>query len=237
MADSWDEAFGEYDSDVVQESPDASLAAHDGVEASVARYIYHVYDLEDADTSDDEYHEAMANLRAYGDSMRRKVKARIDGHGEEVEQLDVFEEDESSGDDSEEEDGLAGDNGVNEEQEDAEQAEVPPMQEARRADSNHSSYRLSEDSNHVKANLSDSEGGDIFDDAPQYDPHCNHNVLQSVPRMKFASSEEFKAAVVRHSVAVGAGLRWVRVEKSRREVKCKDKNCKWNVYASWFRRN
>ncbi|CAL1381567.1 unnamed protein product [Linum trigynum] len=210
MGDSWDEAFGEYDPDAVQESPDASLAAHDGVEASVSRDIYHVYDSKYVDTSDDEYHEAMANLRAYGESKRRKVKARIVGHGEEVEQLDFFEEDESSSDDSEEEDG------VNEEQEDPEPADVPPMKEARRADSNHSSYKLSEDSNHVSANLSDSEGGDIFDDAPQYDPHCNHNVLQFVTRMKFASPEEFKAVVVRHSVAAGAGLRWVRIKKSRR---------------------
>ncbi|CAL1400582.1 unnamed protein product [Linum trigynum] len=155
----------------------------------------------------------------------------------------MLEEDESSDDDSEEEDGLAGDNGqngdngVNEGNGVNEPAEVPPMQEARPADSNHSSYRLSEDSNHVRANLSDSEGGDIFDDAPQCDPHCNHKVLQFVPRMKFVSPKEFKAAVVHHSVAHGAGLRWIRVEKSRREVKCKDKNCKWRVYASWFRRN
>ncbi|CAL1401253.1 unnamed protein product [Linum trigynum] len=100
MVDSWDSAFGENDPEAVVLS-DFSLHAEDGIEAFVARDIYHIYDSDDANTSDDEYHEAMSNLRAYGEMRKRKVKARIDGHGEEVEQLDDFEEEESDDEDSE----------------------------------------------------------------------------------------------------------------------------------------
>ncbi|CAL1389723.1 unnamed protein product [Linum trigynum] len=98
MVDSWDSAFGENDTEAMVGS-DFSLPAEDGIEASVARDIYRVYDSDDADTSDDEYHEARSNLRAYGEMRKRKVKARIDGHGEEVEQLDDFEEEESDDED------------------------------------------------------------------------------------------------------------------------------------------
>ncbi|CAL1382703.1 unnamed protein product [Linum trigynum] len=100
MADSWDSAFGENDPEALVLS-DVSLAAEDFIKAYVARDIYHVYDSDDADTSDEEYHEPRSYLQAYGEIKKRKVKAFINGHGEEVEQLDDFEEEESDDEDSE----------------------------------------------------------------------------------------------------------------------------------------
>ncbi|CAL1389406.1 unnamed protein product [Linum trigynum] len=90
MADSREELVGENDPNQ-PEDLDASWAAEDRV-ASVARDLVHVYDSDDADTADDEYHEARANLQAYGEMRKRKVKGRVDCHEEEVDQLDKFEE-------------------------------------------------------------------------------------------------------------------------------------------------
>ncbi|CAL1371009.1 unnamed protein product [Linum trigynum] len=115
--------------------------------------------------------------------------------------------------------------------------EEPPAHEVRGETSQHSSYRLSEDSDHGRGNFSDEDGGEPFANAPHYDPTCDHSQFQFVPRLKFASVEQFKNVVVLHSVKAGACLRWVRSEPSRREVRCKDSRCKWRVYASWFRKN
>ncbi|CAI0451371.1 unnamed protein product, partial [Linum tenue] len=91
MSNSWEELIGENDPDRAVDEEDY-LPQEDDANASVARDIYHVEDSDDALTSDDEYLEARANLRAYGESRKRKVKARQLANGEEVEQLDDFEE-------------------------------------------------------------------------------------------------------------------------------------------------
>ncbi|CAL1396549.1 unnamed protein product [Linum trigynum] len=100
MADSWEELVGENDPGQPAESPD-SFAAVDGAQ-SVAKEVFHVYDSDNADTSDNEYRAARDNLRAYGEMIKRKVKARSNYHGEEVEQLDEFEEDDSEDEEDDE---------------------------------------------------------------------------------------------------------------------------------------
>ncbi|CAL1384416.1 unnamed protein product [Linum trigynum] len=207
--------------------------------ASIAQDIYHVYESEDAMTKDNEYHETRAQLCSYGEGKRRKVNARAVVDGEEVDQLDEFEKIKTE-DDEDEGDDAAPQPPHNSQHSTSYQAsEAPPHepQQAGRETSQHSSYRGSEESDHVRPNLSDEEGGDLDDDAPQYDPLCDHKALTFVCKMKFASVQQFKDVVVRHSVAAGACLRWVRSNPTRREVKCKDSNCKWKRYASWFRRN
>ncbi|CAL1391323.1 unnamed protein product [Linum trigynum] len=210
MADSWEELVGENDPGKPAESPH-SFAAVDG-DQSVAKDVFFVYDSDDADTSDDEYHAARDNLRTYGEMRKRKVKARSDYHGEEVEQLDEFEEEDSEDeeDDEVEHGGQDGDaeaslDGADQGSEIPEQAcqnnDEPPQHEAREEISQHSSYRGSEDSDHVRPNLSDEDGGEPFANAPHYDPMCDHTQFQFVPRLKFANVEQLKNAVVLHSLA------------------------------------
>ncbi|CAL1408305.1 unnamed protein product [Linum trigynum] len=243
MADSWDELVGENDPNHIGHD-EASLGSHNVGDAYVAPDIYHVYDSDDAMTSDDEYHEARANLRAYGEGRKRKVIARVAVGGEEVDQLEEFEED-----DSENEDDEGKENGENshhsiplqnteppEEPQPPEQPQ-PPRFDVNGEGSQHSNYRLLEDSDHVRGNLSNEEDGDLYDDAPRYDPLCDHKQLEFVCRMKFDGVEQFKDGVVRHSVAHEAYLRWIQSNPTRREVKCKDENCPWRLYASWFKKD
>ncbi|CAL1380769.1 unnamed protein product [Linum trigynum] len=213
MADSWDELAGENDPNQIAHD-EALLGTNNIGVASIAPDIYHVYDSDDAMTSDDEYHEARANLRAYGEGRKRRVITRVAGGGEEVDQLEKFEEDDS-------------DNGEEEGEDD----------EGNGEGSQHSNYTLSEDSDHVRGNLSNEEGDELHDDSPRYDPLCNHKTLPFVCKMKFYGVEQFKDGVVRHVVAHGACLRWIRSNPTRREVKCKDDNCPWKLYASWFRKD
>ncbi|CAL1390237.1 unnamed protein product [Linum trigynum] len=208
-------------------------------DASVARDIYHVYDSEDAITSDDEYHEARAALRSYGEGKRRKVNARLVPDGEEVDQLEEFEDDATDVDEDEGDDAAPQPPHNSQHSTSHPASEAPPQQpqQDHRETSQHSSYRGSEESLHVRPNLSDEAGGDLNDGAPHYDPTCDHKALRFVCKMKFANMVQFKDAVVRHAVAAGACLRWLRSNPTRREVRCKDPNCKWKLYASWFRRN
>ncbi|CAL1360705.1 unnamed protein product [Linum trigynum] len=108
----------------------------------------------------------------------------------------------------------------------------PQNQQADGENSNNSTNRLSEYSDHVRPNLSDEDSREMYDDAPHYDPKCDHKSLQFVCQMKFEGLEKFKDVVVRHSVAAGARLRWIRSNHNRREVKCKAANCQWKLYAS-----
>ncbi|CAL1400654.1 unnamed protein product [Linum trigynum] len=151
-------------------------------------------------TSDDEYHEARAQVCSYGEGKRRKVNARASVDGEEVDQLEEFEEEEIK---DEEEEGEAATT------EGSQHTKAPPQppQQASGEGSHHSSYRGSEESDHVRPNLSDEEGGDLDDDAPHYDPTCDHKDLRFVCKMKFASAEHFKDAVVWHAVTAGVCLR------------------------------
>ncbi|CAL1408313.1 unnamed protein product [Linum trigynum] len=243
MADSWEEGNGENVTNQQGEEDDF-MSVEDGVAASVAKEVYHVYDSDDADTSDDEYHEARDNLRAYGETRkRRKVQSKRAADGE-AEQLDEFEdvevesgeEEEAENDNGEHGEDAGGEEPRNEASNHSISNHPPPVQEqAVGENSNDSFYRLSEDSDHVRPNLSDEEAREMYDDAPHYDPKCDHKIFQFVCRMKFESAEQFKEAVVRHSVAAGASLRWTRTNPNRREVKCKALNCKWKLYASWFR--
>ncbi|CAL1383763.1 unnamed protein product [Linum trigynum] len=79
MADSWEEGNRENVTNQEGEEDDF-LLVEDGVAASVAKEVYHVYDSDYADTSDDEYHEARDNLRAYDETRRRrKVRSKSAG--------------------------------------------------------------------------------------------------------------------------------------------------------------
>ncbi|CAL1402991.1 unnamed protein product [Linum trigynum] len=92
MADSREEGNGENVTNQLGEEDDF-LLVEDGVAASVAKEVYHVYDSDDVDTSDDKYHEARDNLRAYGETRRRReVQSKRVVDGEEVDQLDEFED-------------------------------------------------------------------------------------------------------------------------------------------------
>ncbi|CAL1414398.1 unnamed protein product [Linum trigynum] len=170
MADSWEEGNGENVTNQEGEEDDF-LSVEDGVAASVAKEVYHVYDSDDADTSDDEYHEARDNLRAYGETRRRrKVHTKRAADGEEVDQLDEFEDVEVESGEEEEaendngahgedvgEDAVGGDEPRNEATIHSISNQEPPIQEqAVGENSNDSFYRLSEDSDHdVILNVAD----------------------------------------------------------------------------------
>ncbi|CAN1184923.1 hypothetical protein LINPERHAP2_LOCUS37249, partial [Linum perenne] len=96
-------------------------------------------------------------------------------------------------------------------------------------------YRGSEESDHVRANISADEGiEDIYDGAPRYDPNCDHTTLTFSLGMKFANPSQFKHAVVKHAIYLGANLRWIRGGEKKREAVCRAKNCQWSIYASWY---
>ncbi|CAL1388489.1 unnamed protein product [Linum trigynum] len=94
MADSWDELVDENDPNQIGHD-EVSLATDNIGVASVAPDIYHVYDSDDAMTSDDENHEARVNLHAYGEGRKRKLATRVVAGGEEVDRIEEFEEDDS----------------------------------------------------------------------------------------------------------------------------------------------
>ncbi|CAL1389058.1 unnamed protein product [Linum trigynum] len=173
MADSCDELVGENDTNQIGHDED-SLGSHNVGDASVAPDIYHVYDSDVAMTSDDEFHEARANLRAYGEGRKRKVIARVAAGGEEVDQLLEFEEsDYENGEEEGQDDGENSHHSTPlQNNESSEEPQVPEQAQPPRVDVNgegspHSNYRLSEESDHVRGNLSDEEDGDLYDDAPR----------------------------------------------------------------------
>ncbi|CAN1324305.1 hypothetical protein LINPERPRIM_LOCUS33053 [Linum perenne] len=103
------------------------------------------------------------------------------------------------------------------------------------ADSESSCYS-SDRSAHVRNLVSDEEGPeDIYDDAPVYNPSCDHKHLQFQLGMKFKSPTQFKHAVVKHAIYAGSNLIWTRSGKKRCEAICRESTCKWRIYGSWYR--
>ncbi|CAL1372587.1 unnamed protein product [Linum trigynum] len=96
MSDSWDEN----DPNQIGHE-DISMETDRDAVASITQDIYHVYDSENDMTSDDPYHEDRAALRSYGKGKRRKVNAMTVVDGEEVDNLEEFEEDETEDDEEE----------------------------------------------------------------------------------------------------------------------------------------
>ncbi|CAN1184998.1 hypothetical protein LINPERHAP2_LOCUS37282 [Linum perenne] len=156
-------------------------------------------------TSDEEFNVAMGFLGVR--QRRRRVGTRDDMSGEEVEQLSVFESDVVISSSSKE-----GDH---------------PNDEAR--------TNAREDSDHVRGNLSDEDGQGNYWRGPIYDPGCDHGALQFELGLRFRDPTQFKEAVIRNSIIIGANVRWMRSSKTRREVVCKHPSCKWRLYAAWYR--
>ncbi|CAN1121015.1 hypothetical protein LINPERHAP2_LOCUS531 [Linum perenne] len=195
------------------------------VEHSAVRGVSHLVDNDDR-TSDEEFNAAMGFL---GVRRRRiRVGMRDDMSGEEVEQLSVFESDVIISSSSNEGDQPNDETRTNT----REGPRSPPPGEY---ESNHSSYRGSEDSDHVRGNLSDEDGEGNYSRGPLYDPGCDHGALQFELGLRFRDPTQFKEAVIRNSIIIGANVRWMRSSKTWREVVYKHPSCKWRLYAAWYR--
>ncbi|CAN1147528.1 hypothetical protein LINPERHAP2_LOCUS15933, partial [Linum perenne] len=189
------------------------------------RGVSHLVDNDDR-TSDEEFNAAMGFLGVR--CRRRRVGTRDDMSGEEVEQLSVFESDVVISSSSNE-----GDQPNDEARTNAREGpRSPPPEEY---ESNHLSYRGSEESDHVRGNLSDEDGEGNYSRGPLYDPGCDHGALQFELGLRFRDPTQFKEAVIRNSIIVGANVRRMRSSKTRREVVCKHPSCKWRLYAAWYR--
>ncbi|CAN1182226.1 hypothetical protein LINPERHAP2_LOCUS35858 [Linum perenne] len=220
-----------HDEGVVGDNNDSRLSGSGShsdsvsVEHSSVRGVSHLVDNDDR-TSDEEFSAAMGFLGVC--QMRRRVGTRDDMSGEEVEQLSVFESDVFISSSSNE-----GDHPNYEARTNAREGpRSPPPEEY---ESNHSSYRGSEDSDHVRGNLSDEDGQGNYWRGPIYDPGCDHGALRFELGLRFRDPAQFKEAVIRNSIIIGANVRWMRSSKTRREVVCKHPSCKWRLYAAWYR--
>ncbi|CAI0415121.1 unnamed protein product [Linum tenue] len=211
----------------------------DGENSAVPEFV-RVGEEDDAQTSDEEYHEIRQKVR----NRRQKYRAQIQDSGEEVDQV-VLEEDEGSeGSEgcenggqnepgSEEQNVGSGNGGQN-------VGDQAGEDDANSGGSMETEYRGSEYSAHVRGNIGEQDNVTKFDKSLLYDPKCDHKALKFVPCMRFKSPEQFKAAVMRQSIVIGADIRWVRSSDFRKEAVCaqrKEFKCGWRVYASWFRKN
>ncbi|CAN0846657.1 hypothetical protein LINGRAHAP2_LOCUS4548 [Linum grandiflorum] len=55
--------------------------------------------------------------------------------------------------------------------------------------------------------------------------------------MKFKSPTQLKFVVTKHAIYYGANLYWLRTGARRCEAVCAQKECKWSIYAAWYRIN
>ncbi|CAN1767355.1 hypothetical protein LINPERHAP1_LOCUS10237 [Linum perenne] len=165
-------------------------------------------------TSDDEFEDALFTMGIR--TTRNKVAYMDFSSGDDVEQQ--FEPDSVS----------AQPHGIG--------LEGPqPVDSGSEADSESSRYS-SDRLAHVRNLVSDEEAPeDIYDDAPVYNPSCDHKHLQFQLGMKFKSPTQFKHAVVKHAIYAGANLIWTRSGKKRCEAICRESTCKWRIYGYWYR--
>ncbi|CAN0906201.1 hypothetical protein LINGRAHAP2_LOCUS24109 [Linum grandiflorum] len=126
------------------------------------------------------------------------------------------------------------------------QAHQPPVRsektlvasDSQSAGNKNSDYKGSADSAHIRGNISDEEAvEDIYDGAPTYDPDCDNRHLQFNLRMRSKSPTQLKFAVTKNAIYYGANLYWLRTGARRCEAVCAQKECKWSIYAAWYRVN
>ncbi|CAI0556295.1 unnamed protein product, partial [Linum tenue] len=208
---------------------------------------------DDAQTSDEEYHEIRAEARR----RNRRMVADLDGEGSSVNQLFAWDvnhhadfdldsatieggaEAEAETDSVELDESVEFDESVEIDegiQRGAEQVNVD--EEINAEGSIDTEYRASEDSAHVRGNIAEEDGATSYDKSLCYDPKCDHNTLKFKTHMRFLDGNQFKAAVMKNAIKMGADIRWVRSSSTRKEAVCAQREeygCMWKVYGSWFR--
>ncbi|CAL1371209.1 unnamed protein product [Linum trigynum] len=194
----------------------------EGDNSAVAEFVR--IDEDDAQTSDEEYHEIQARYRR----MLQRSRLEETASREEVDQLFV--------DPNEVNEPVQPSVNVDEEAADGHGEEVQQsgdMGDDEAQGSEATVYRGSENSDHVRGNIGEEEEVSMIDKCRFYDPKCDHKTLLITTHMRFASPEQFKEAITRHSIEIGADIRWVRSSQKKKEVVCAQ-NCGWRVYASWY---
>ncbi|CAI0561069.1 unnamed protein product [Linum tenue] len=159
-------------------------------------------------TSDEEYHEIRANVRR----LRKDTRLKYYGTREDVDK--IFEEDNEPIDN-------AGDNGNV-----RKKGNVIPTYDG--------NYNSGKDGNYNSAASLEEDVDELsMEKYLFYDPNCDHETLNFIVHMRFASPKQFQEAIIKHSIAIGADIRWIRSSERRKEAVCANK-CGWRVYASWF---
>ncbi|CAI0401417.1 unnamed protein product [Linum tenue] len=239
---------------------DPQGSEEDGEQSAVPE-ILRVEESDDAQTSDEEYHEIMKTVR----QRRQHFRAQYVESGDEVDQVLREDDGQSLAGDNDEVDGevaaddevaanaeVADDEGVtnaevahDEGVANAEVAHDEGVADDEGGDANdecsmETEYRASEESAHVRGDIGEEVNSFIFDKSLFYDPKCDHRTLNFKPRMRFTSPGQFKEAVISNAIYNGADIRWARSSGVRKEAVCanrKEYQCGWRVYASWWRKN
>ncbi|GAU46358.1 hypothetical protein TSUD_325000 [Trifolium subterraneum] len=92
------------------------------------------------------------------------------------------------------------------------------------------SYHSEELKSPISTDDEDDSGKRVY---PQFNEAAKFGDVHIELGMEFGNLETFKAAVGDYTIDLGRVIKWVKNDKKRARVKCKEPECPWEIFCSW----